>query len=821
MRIETAVYGEVNNGHGLRDCSGGKEFARRVAARMDIPSNPPPGVLWSPYPSGFVFEDRYVLARTFRDPSARRGNMVITQAVIVPLDQMVQIPNLADLFNQMAQTPQELVTPSVSIEYEARAAPMSAEDLVTAANAMVTRGDGPAVRIGLDKFENLVGAIWSNLWPEARAAFSFRLSFTPQDLVEIPTPSLVTTPTSLMARWTGPRVMSGPSQDPANAAAAVIAGHQSSDPIIEFGRSIGADVGDLGKLARLEQAQTLLTTRDTFDGMFAGVRLVDHLSPSPSLGEGIKAGILTSVASAVPAASPAQILALRNLSLTGFRNPAVLWDAVETWAAEHAYPIDGPPTLPEILEATTQTSAAIPEWRAAVSQGARRALQTPKSSLATSLWSWLDDRPSLIPAAFEILPDNVATGKVMSAAAPKRLIGETADLRARALERGWLSVHGSILAASMPPVEAARQQIAVDSDVGSQAGLDAALRHATDQNLLHAAEELGDERLISRAAKAIVKRPKILTTFAIETVNAQRIWAAALHYDLETWKAPANPEAIRNALLSKSLDGLAAHPPLIDLISKTPLADLAEYSRQTEVWPMACSGAFFLAGSARGWIERAQGGVISDPDRVLEQSILASTSLSAVFTGAEQKPAQGVRIAAALPSLDQLIFTAWVQSSMALWPALTTGDAELLGGLIAERRWGQCLSLLLDRYRAGRRDLKPTLRSAANLLSFWDKWTEGLFTPTADEKWESFVGVASELYPHGPGQRELWERAGGKTAELPKGGTGGSLWRSAMFLVRKGGRPSSAALLREMRRDFAANPELRFLAQDADITSMR
>ncbi|WP_426042989.1 effector-associated domain EAD1-containing protein [Brevundimonas sp. TWP2-3-4b1] len=119
--------------------------------------------------------------------------------------------------------------------------------------------------------------------------------------------------------------------------------------------------------------------------------------------------------------------------------------------------------------------------------------------------------------------------------------------------------------------------------------------------------------------------------------------------------------------------------------------------------------------------------------------------------------------------------------------------------------------MLLGHYRTVKRDPKPALRSAADLLSFWDKWTEGLFTPTADEKWGSFIRVASKLYPHGPGQRELWERAGGKTAELPKGGTGGSLWRSALFLARKGGRPSSAALLREMRHDFAANRELRLL----------
>lgn len=821
MGIETAVYGEVNGGHGLRDCSGDKEFARRVAARMDIPSNPPPGVQWSPYPSGFAFEDRYVLARTFLDPSAPRGNMVVTQAVIMPLESMVQIANLAVLFDTMAKTPHELAVPPVSFTFKDQADTIAPGDLVAAANALVTRGDGPAVRIGLDDFEALASAIWSNLWPEARAAFSFRLSFAPQDLVEIRPPSLVATPASLAARWTGPRVISKSSDLPINAASAVIAGLRPSDPIVEFARSIGADAGDLGKLARIEQAQTLLTAGQPFTPLIAGLRLVDHLSPSAALGEDTKAKILARAAHAVPGASAAQILALRNLSLTGFDNPIEFWSTVEEWAFAHPYPPEEAPTLPDILEATLQTSAAIPAWRAAISKGARRALSRPKSRLPMSLWSWLDVRPSLIPAIFDLLPDDDATARIMTGAMPKRLIGLTTDLRERALNRGWLDVHGAILAASEPPIEAARLQISVDPDVQSQSGLEAALRHATDQNLLDAADALGDERLIARAGRAVVQRPKIFREAAIKTLNKQRIWAAALREDLEAWKAPGNPVSIRDALLSDLLEGQIVHRPLLDLLAKTPLADLTEYPRRAEIWPMVGFGASYLAASAKSWLERAQNGAISHPDHHLEREILESGKLMQLLNATERRPALGVQIAAALPSLSETTFTEWVQSTLSAWPTLNPGEAELLGGLVSERHWQRTLALLLDRYRHGRSDLKPALRSAANLLSLWDKWTEGLFTPTLEEKWDSFASVAADLYPHGPGQRELWERAGGKTADLPKDGTGGSLWRSALFLVRKGGRPASAALLHEMRHDFTANAELRFLAQDHDITSMR
>jgi hypothetical protein len=93
-----------------------------------------------------------------------------------------------------------------------------------------------------------------------------------------------------------------------------------------------------------------------------------------------------------------------------------------------------------------------------------------------------------------------------------------------------------------------------------------------------------------------------------------------------------------------------------------------------------------------------------------------------------------------------------------------------------------------------------------------------LSVPTASEKWESFASVAAKLYPSGPDHDELWSRAGGRNSDLPKVGTGGSIWRTVIGQMRNGRGPSPAWLLREMRQDYRSNEELRFLANDRDIT---
>lgn len=72
MRIEQAVYGQVGErGHGLRQSSDKSQLAGEIYGRLDLPDGVPSGVQgWSPFVRGFPVADRYVIAKTFLDPSA-------------------------------------------------------------------------------------------------------------------------------------------------------------------------------------------------------------------------------------------------------------------------------------------------------------------------------------------------------------------------------------------------------------------------------------------------------------------------------------------------------------------------------------------------------------------------------------------------------------------------------------------------------------------------------------------------------------------------------------------------------------------------------
>ncbi len=208
MKIEQAIYGEVRSGHALRLASTRSQIVDELASRLDLPDTAPPGVNWSPYITGFPYGDRYVLARTFADPHATRAGMVISHALIAPLNEIITTDNLKSLFEHLIvlpETPNTLTTLDIQISAEP---PTNAIDLTPVAESLVTRVTGPAVKIGIDGFEEQIIALWFRLWPELRANFSFRLSFGPHDIVDNPPPVLVCTPSTLETRWTGRNIIS-------------------------------------------------------------------------------------------------------------------------------------------------------------------------------------------------------------------------------------------------------------------------------------------------------------------------------------------------------------------------------------------------------------------------------------------------------------------------------------------------------------------------------------------------------------------------------------------------------------------------------------
>jgi hypothetical protein len=822
MRVETAIYGEMNGGHALRHASGDRQFARSIAPKLDIPSNPPLGVQWSPYVSSFAEADRYVLARTFPDLGASRSGMVRSHALIMPSSELIRFRNINGLLNRLGLSIEDGMSPSGFEVVEDGSLPAAAGDLVGAANALMSRGTGPVVRFGVADFERLIASLWANFWPEMRARFFFRLSFTPQDIVEDQPPLIVCTPATLTARWSQHRLVKVGEASANSASAAIVAGLLDADPLLSFGRKIGVDLQCLADLPLLERAHELVSGQDTFADLVAAVRLIERLSPNTSAGDVAKQAIADRLASSVASASADDILALRNLSLLGFPAIPNVWSEVERWFADRELRPDEDHAIVTMLCDASDNTAAVATWRNAITTGAAKAARSAGTAFPNAVWRWITSRHGAVGPVFGVLPDDEAIETSLASATPRQVPQSNANEIIRlSLGRNWFRLHGAVLSGSENALVAARRQIAVDHDITDPRGVEFALRFASASEKLESAYELRDSRIVKLAAQAVVSDVHIFQAAVCKGLGEQIVWDAALRRSPATWNAPGDAVGARNNVMDALTDGRELHRPLVEALESTPLADLCDYPGRERIWNDSAIGNKYIQATAAGWLRRAVDTEVPfTPDRRLASILLAGDAVDKALSGLLGDVSKALRLIDALPGFSERRFVSWLRSVISNAPSMSIDTSEAIGRVVLAK----CSQRALDELVAGHRrrpDLKPALRACLSMIGFFSRWTLDLSTPTAMEKWDSFVSLASDLYPSGPDHEELWSRAGGRNSDLPRNGSGRSRWRTVLELSRNGRGPSPSMLIQEMTSDYPGNQPLGILSRDPDITGRR
>jgi len=825
MRVEQAIYGEVRGGHALRLASNRNRVPPELAFRLDLPDTAPPGVAWSPFVSGFPYGDRYVIARTFADSTASRAGMVFTHAVIAPLAEMTATADLRPLFALLVEAPEPPNALDACDVPTPVSTPPSTADLIAAAEALTAKGDGPAVRVGVQGFEDLAIALWFRLWPELRRKFAFRLSFSPHDIVETPQPSLVCTPTSLAARWTGHQIIGAPASTTISRAAAILSGAADAEPILDFARQIGARLDHFADLPLVERAYELGScSSPSFGDCVAVLRLVERLSPDPEVGMAGKAKHINRLSSRLQSATVSEILLLRNLSTTGLPAARTLWTSLESWAASNTFAQADDPTFLSAIADAFSTATAVEPWRKSILAGLVSAARSPSPWFSTAFWRWAETRPSILMALADHLPlDRDLETRLSETVA--RIVTPDAGkaVMTIALTKRWLRLHGTAAGASLSPREAVHQQLSVDPDPSDFDGLRAALRRATPAQALAIALETAEPRMLHIAAEEVARMPQLLKDVDFSSASAQQIWAQGLALNVEAWRGPRDPQRSFIAVLEDYLDGGVIHVELIEALSTTPVADLSDYARRAELWPRLAdpTRTNLLAATARGWLDRASKGYVAHaPDPQLETAILAGDYLDSTLHALAATDVGCVaRIVSILPGMGEPRFLRWLGTWAATARSISSNDAEALGRLVFERRWRRVIDELVKLVRMGRGDVKQALRVCHDMIDIFTRWSLGLSAVSYEDKWIVLEDLASFLYPSGPDHNEIWARAGGRDADLRSFGSGRSRWRDAIGQMRRGRVPRPDQLLDQMGQDFPNNDKIRYLASDPDLTN--
>lgn len=819
MFVDQAIFGSVKSGHGLRCASGDQRFALELANRLDLPDTAPTGADWSPFVSGFVHGDRYVLARTFNDTTATRAGMVLAHALICQREEIVRLDNLRPVFNRLISDPSEAPNAVEGIAIPAGSAlPVAPPELVEVARSLMVRGSGPVVRAGTAGFEDLVIALWARLWPSLRDQFSFRLSFGPGDIVERLEPMLVCTPISLLGRWQQHRIV-GRADIPDTMASGVIDGSDAGIPLIQFAEKIGAKLNSISDIALLQQAYLMASAElVTFSRLLSAIRLVEKLSPDPATGEAEKHSLITRFTAMVPKAKADEILALRNLTLGGYPSRYLVWNALEVWVADGSFPEADDPDFRTMFNDSLEGEDAQQIWRQGVILGLKKAASKSGNALQAAFWRWAEIDPGLSVRFINLINHEPQAIEKLVATSPASLAKAAADqILAIAAELKLFRLHAVVASASMDPKDAAKAQSKVEAG-GVLDTMRLALRQAKPETLVDIAGEVPDSRVRSIASEAVAKTPSLLAPHDMTLDSNRSVWETAIKMNPESWRGPADPRGDFENLLFELIAGQKPPLGLIDRLATTPLADMSSFPGRKDLWKHLTGHArrLLLGATVATWFERAeQGKVNGDIEPELEKEILSDPKLDRLLSRlANGRLGEGLDLIAVLRDFDHVRYRNWILNAVRSTRPISEADAEKIGKMLAARGRHEIVDSLIALVRSGRSDLRPALRHAIDLVSYWDRWLLGLMPLTDREKWDSFILIAAELYPSGPDQHSLWERTGGRDSDLLPNGTGQSRWRDAIKQMQRGKPPRVDQLVSEMRKDYENNSRLRFLADD-------
>ncbi|MFC4929291.1 GAP1-N1 domain-containing protein [Massilia sp. GCM10023247] len=826
MIVDQAVFGEVNGGHGLVAASGERTLAIALASRMDLPDTSPPGADWSPFVSGFSYRDKYVISRTFRDPRATRAGMVLTHALILPLDLVTETDDLRTVFSALitkSEAPSGIS--AITIEPPDGSDFPAVPELTLIASALVSRtAQGPVIRPGHEGFDLLIASLWRNLTPEMRRGFSFRLSFGPGDLVEEPRPTLVCTPRSLIGRWQGYRLSEHFANSAVTTAAKMLSGERGGLLLREYAEQIGAEIANIADLSLLEQAYRFAVLEPGPIGhTLTAIRLTERLSKNSVVGVLGKRRLLDHFILQLETASPSDILQLRNLELSAFAQDDAVWAAVRLRVSLLPLTASSDSQFVELVGSSLSETNASEKWRHQVLSGLVDSAGQNKKEFATAMWRWASIAPALVHPLWEHLAVNKVFEPFLVDACPDHLDQNAGPVvMTYALKHSLYKLHGATVASLFPALEAVKLQVQKEPSFSND-GVALALRKAQVHEIITIAVEVDDDRVTAVAGDTVAKKPQLLAKFEMTGKVIRAIWAIALDKNIDSWRGPSSPREAFNRVLDDFLDGIPIPPGLIAHLSRTSVGELSTFARRPELWSALGNPTrdCLLKKTASAWFSTFEAGVSQyNVERELCDAILADHKLESFLRkSAETSVGDATRLAASLSTFPEKRFLQWWHEASNHIRAIPPAEAEALGQLVADRGWQHVADDLMRLLRSFRHDVRPALRACIRLVGFSDRFWYGLSEVTPQEKWNAFEDLAAELYPAGPEQDAIWERAGGKDADLSWGGNGRYRWHDALSRTRRGKLPSASNLLREMLIDYPANPKLNSLAADAEFNA--
>jgi len=837
--IHQAICGERNKAWDLlKTTISDSGAAKKIAFKTDLQDSPPSGIPWQPVLRGFLFEDNYLLVKTYPDTSPNvRAGRVFSHCLVIAKKDLHSITNLKQLlptFNEHhdKSLSLELINYHKEIEY----IPIVNQSFQLRFNKTI-RGftnlenhNNTIIWVGQEDYENAVCRFWQLLAPDQRLNFNFGINF---NINEIPTGKInfITIPENIENKF----VNSGFCVVGKNDSIALagffekfLAGEKPAiNRLNAFKMTIEATDFPVAEINIIEKGISTFENINTVKDLKLLVTLshiVAKYSPDKKKGLIFKNQLLDKICSIAQEANVDEIILLRIFNIKSFKESETkLSQAIEIWIDTILFSVtenkikDLTPIIKQYFE-----SFSINWWADIVGEKIQNFLAKINSSKAQIFWHWITNNIGLLKE-FQLRIDISSTAENhivfhFPIKIEKIIISK---LKSFAIEMNWLKLHATILLNEHPFKLAIAEQLKVDTDLNNFEAIKLITNDANTQSILSFAATNGDIRIVKIAGQLCHNDSTLLGKINVINFHWQGIWLEAISNGNNIADGIKKPKKEIFKLFDNIVEGNSYNESLLEKISKSEFANLLDYPKRKLIWnklPVDIKNSFLEKTASILLKSLSLDSTFEVPsDKELSDYIINSEAITTFLYYNKSNIKNALPIFRTFEQLPERILKDYISNYTG---PLNVIDATQLGKLVNDYRYKSVADVINEKTNLNN-NFKYALTECYSLLNYMTQGfnlftgKSSIVTITKEQWWDEFKELSIKLYSGGPLNNKIWIQADGEEYDLLTTGTGKELWIYALEKLKNGGCTGITVekLLKKMMKEHPKNNELKILKE--------
>lgn len=834
IKVQQAFYGELKKGHGCLDTTvEDSSLNAYLTAFTDRPGALPAGMKLKPYYSGTKYDRYYIFTLTFPDDNASRGGIVFTHALIFEVDDLEYINNLAYVFSLFCKEIPTEWNPLAELSVEGfrfalAGFPETFPKYTIRTVQLLTGGALPIVFCGdSDEFIKLIAAIWGGLATPFRSIISFTAGFAPSSIDK--TKTFIHFQSDLIDSLINTAFVSGDDSEEMATDSPIekfILTPQTDRKFETFLSKLKVDITSWNILnfsAKAYEEYSNVQTLDN-DSLKQLIRLIAKISPKQSDGNDIKTKLIDALQQRVLKGQESHIKSLRNLPLASFPLGeekivnALLYFIENELQAEDLFRDELIAEAINIVNSETDKNW----WHEVTLCALQNGIRSKSDTCFRNLWKLLNSLEDSLPIVLDSIPPGVEYEYLLIKNMPldisqvfaEKLIGFTTV-------RHWSRLRSNLLVTYLPPEQALLEQFAFEKKIKSTAleGTKMIIPKVSSDNLQEIVLKTKEAFFVDEFVARLLVDSALLNDLDIKEPFWLEIWGRSLeHTDDLSYGVIDLPEKIE-FLLNEISEGRVISEVITKKIAESSFADLTNLKNRANIWRNIRTelASLFLNATAEGLLKDISSTGLSGIKLESELcSYIATDGFMTSFLSRYKKDIDTVlEVYEHIPKLRDRFLADYIKYFSR---SLKEMQSERLGNLVKDKGFKETAWQIFQKAKFNN-SYRIALNKCRSLISLnlLDRLMYGhLFGErlSKEEVYSALAEICIELYPKGPEDRDIWNRAEGDVSKLYESHSREQNWRTAINLLKNGGggkKITVKLLLEIMIEDFPNNTQLKHI----------